>query len=223
MGNTPSGQRIRLAFSKAGVVFHKNHVEVKYTFKKNSVLQEFGGENKDTFVSLLEVCNDFHIDVRAGNFISLVFGINLGIGGAFMPMKEEVVLKDLDVQHEPSEEFREFFDGIDLGDESALLDRFSEWVEIVDEKNGFHPNVIGLSEAVRARKIRSALAEFDVPGLEIDTMDEFTDIICNEPPSGKITFPLEARKAIANAAGFSGLVLMELDVNEGCFSFSFAP
>ena len=126
---------IRETFSKGTVLLSSDGVTVFYTFTERWVSQSVSGKSLGVFQNLIDSCDKFGIEYRTDKFIKFVFSReNDGQSVVFFqPLSEEVSIEELQAiaqETEPSEDFIEFFDGVDLDDEDEVFQKLLEWMRL---------------------------------------------------------------------------------------------
>lgn len=129
---------IRNTFSKGSIVIGDKSVSVIYA-DQDWVTQSIDGKHKTVLSGLLESSERFTIRIKKGNSIKLGFisGMDSQKVIYYSPLEKEISkekIEELIKSMEPSKEFIEFFDGVNMQDEDVVLDKMSEWVNKVSEK-----------------------------------------------------------------------------------------
>lgn len=133
--------------------------EVFSIIKSQWITEGITGDYLKGFANLLDKSNELVIDHKTGEFVRLRFIMDAGDLETviFPPLKQErsheeieKIIRELENDPETQAAMKrhdEFFTGIDLKDETAVLDRIAEWVNKINAGN--RTNVRDLSAVMR--------------------------------------------------------------------------
>ena len=131
-------EEIRNTFSKGNIVLSDGNISVIYS-DQDWITQSMDGEHKSVFSGLLESSEKFSIRIKKGNSIRFGFisGENGQVAMYYSPLEKEMAKEEIDEllrNMNPSEEFMEFFNGVDLQDGDEVLEKIGEWTEKVSDR-----------------------------------------------------------------------------------------
>lgn len=236
---TDSIQDLRAAFSKAAVVISQSGISAIYTYSDYEWVYQPDSEHCDiykrVFRELLELSDGFLIKFRKGFSIAFEFRMKNDIDTAvfYPPIDHQLSFEEL---HEISDrvfqnngarkEFVEFFSGVDLSDDYAVMEKLFSWEELHRRESD---DVINLPRILRFNKMLKALKDVQATGVECSELFEpqgeedggFLTLVFDVDNTAQNGFFGKAKDSLANLMAVSSEITFEANIKEGFVNLSF--
>lgn len=216
--------KIRNSFSKGSVVVSGKNISVVYS-DQDWVTQTFKDSNKDLFSDLINSSGKVSIILKKGN--SVRYGFINGDGDQrviyYSPLERDTLREDLDKlmnDFKPDKEFLEFIDGLDFNNEIETVNKMSEWIDRINNKNRIKVHELNKFKAWPEFKHKALLfAKKYACDTDIIEPDDISDgnitiqipDIFNKP----IIILDEWKNMLVSLIDMSGLVDLEMNPAEG--------
>lgn len=214
---------IRRTFSKAIVAINGRVIHIIYDDRRGFITQEFEKKQISVILELLKKCEVFGISQKLKRYTKFSFAMRESppsdLAWLFRPLRKEYRLKPEEISkivtNEESDRFFEFMSEVNTKDKKALLARFLEWMELIEENEGkpkLPENCIRVSSFSKINGILREMGNY--AAFEAEVFEDSAHIYFDNAPIS-VECSRNFKNLLIEAIELCSFVSIEIEVNEG--------